>query len=414
MKILVLNCGSSSVKFQLIETSLELIEQRADRLIAKGSVEKIGSSHAIVTFDVPGRERHRETPEILEHRVAIERVARLLCDPEHGVIGDPKEIDGVGHRVVHGGEKFANSTLINDRVLHEMKECIELAPLHNPANIRGYTVARQIFPDIPHVAVFDTAFHQTMPPHSYLYALPRVIHRRHGVRRYGFHGTSHRYCAYRIEKITGVDREELRIITAHLGNGCSACAIDHGKSLDTTMGFTPLEGLIMGTRSGDIDPAAVLHVIAKEELRLSEANTLLNKHSGLLGISGISNDMRELQTAAAKGNEDAQLAIDMFCYRLKKYIGAYAAAMGGVDHLVFTGGIGENSALIRERSVDGLAFMGLEIDPARNADPEARGERQISMATSRAKIWVIPTDEELVIARDTVRCIVGVIPPPPA
>lgn len=411
MKVLVLNCGSSSVKFQLIETSLEAIQQMSDQLLAKGSVEKIGSSAAIVTFEVPGRERHRETPEILEHREAIERVARLLTDPQIGVIGDTRDIDAVGHRVVHGGEQFACSVLIDDEVLGKIRECIELAPLHNPANIRGYVVAKQIFPDIPHCAVFDTAFHQTIPPHAYLYALPRVIYRRHGVRRYGFHGASHRYCTYRVEKITGVPREQLKIITAHLGNGCSITAIDGGRSIDTSMGFTPLEGLVMGTRTGDIDPAVILHIMAKEELTLGEASTLLNKHSGLLGLSGISNDMRELQAAAQRGDENAALAIEVFCYRLRKYIGGYVAALGHVDHLVFTGGIGENSALVRAKACEGLGVMGIELDPARNEDPSARGERVISSDRSRVTVHVIPTNEELVIARDTVRCIEGVLAP---
>jgi acetate kinase len=410
MKVLVLNCGSSSVKFQLIETSLEAIESNSDRLLAKGGVEKIGAAAAIVTLDVPGRERHRETPEILEHREAIGCVVRLLTDPEVGVVKDKAEIEAVGHRVVHGGEKFAASTIINDEVAENIKECIELAPLHNPANIRGYIISHQFFPDVPHCAVFDTAFHQTMPEHAYLYAIPRVLHRSLGVRRYGFHGTSHRYVARQVERIVGKPLAELRVITAHLGNGCSITAIDGGKSVDTSMGFTPLEGLIMGTRSGDIDAAAVLHVIGKQELRLSEANAMLNKHSGLLGISGRSNDMRELTEAAL--NEDdraAALAIEMFAYRLKKYIGSYGAAMGGIDHLVFTGGIGENSVLVREKACDGLEFMGVRLDPKRNADTETRGERVISADDSTATIHVIPTNEELVIARDTVRCIEGVI-----
>jgi acetate kinase len=410
MRVLVLNCGSSSVKFQLIETSLEAIERREDRRLAKGSVEKIGSAASIVTLDVPGRARHQVTPEILEHREAIDRVVGLLTDPEIGVVVGVGEIDAVGHRVVHGGEKFSTSTLIDDEVLDEIKGCIELAPLHNPANIRGYAIAKQIFPGIPHCAVFDTAYHQTMPPHAYLYGLPRVLHRRHGIRRYGFHGTSHRYCARCVEMVTGIPTAELRIVTVHLGNGCSIAAIDHGRSVDTSMGFTPLEGLLMGTRSGDLDPAVILHVIGKEELRLSEATTLLNKHSGLLGVSGLSNDMRELIEAADAGDENAALAIRMFTYRLKKYIGAYAAAMGGVDHLVFTGGIGENSPLVRAESTRGLEFMGLRLDAERNGDAGATGERRISSDDSRVQVHVIPADEELVIARDTVRCIEQVIP----
>ncbi|MBN1475252.1 acetate kinase [Candidatus Sumerlaeota bacterium] len=410
MKVLVLNCGSSSVKFQLIETSLEAIEKNADRLLARGGVEKIGAAAAIVTFEVPGRDIHRETPEILEHREAIACVVRLLTDSEIGVVKDKGEIEAVGHRVVHGGEKFATSTIITDEVAAKIKECIELAPLHNPANIRGYIISHQFFSDVPHCAVFDTAFHQTMPEHAYLYAIPRVLHRSLGVRRYGFHGTSHRYVARQVERIAGRPLAEIRVITAHLGNGCSITAIAGGKSVDTSMGFTPLEGLIMGTRSGDIDAAAVLHVIGKQELRLSEANAMLNKHSGLLGISGRSNDMRELTKAALEENDRAAaLAIEMFSYRLRKYIGAYAAAMGGVDHLAFTGGIGENSALVREKACQGLEFMGLKFDPERNADAGAGGERVISTDDSPGMIHVIPTNEELVIARDTVRCIEGVI-----
>jgi acetate kinase len=410
MKILVLNCGSSSVKFQLIETSLEAIEKNEDRLLAKGGVEKIGAAAAIVTFDVPGRDRHRETPEILEHREAIACVARLLTDAEVGVVKDKTEIRAVGHRVVHGGEKFATSMIITDEVTEKIKECIELAPLHNPANIRGYIISHQFFPDVPHCAVFDTAFHQTMPEHAYLYAIPRVLHRSLGVRRYGFHGTSHRYVARQVELIAGRPQSELKVITAHLGNGCSITAIHGGKSVDTSMGFTPLEGLIMGTRSGDIDAAAVLHVIGKQELRLSEANAMLNKHSGLLGISGRSNDMRELTEAVLEENDKAAaLAIEMFAYRLKKYIGGYAAAMGGVDHLAFTGGIGENSDIVREKACAGLEFMGLRIDLKRNTDSEAKGNRVISADDSPGTIHVIPTNEELVIARDTVRCIEGVI-----
>ncbi len=411
MKILVLNCGSSSVKFQLVETDLEVIERDEDRLLCKGSIEKIGAAVAIITLDVPGRERHRETPEILEHREAADHVARLLTDPDLGVISAPGEIDAVGHRVVHGGEKFACSTLFDDEVLTQIKECIELAPLHNPANIRGYLVAKEIFPDIPHCAVFDTAFHQTMPPHAYLYGLPRVLHRRHGIRRYGFHGTSHRYVAFRLSRHLDVSMNDFRAITVHLGNGCSIAALDHGKSIDTSMGFTPLEGLMMGTRSGDLDPAVVLHVMGKEELRLNEATTLLNKHSGLLGVSGISNDMRELIEATEEGDKHAALAIEMFCYRLRKYIGAYVAALGGADHLIFTGGIGENAALVREKATAGLGTMGIHLDPERNSDPAAQPAGRISTDDSPVSIHVVPTDEELVIARDTVRCIEGVIGP---
>ena len=407
MKVLVLNCGSSSVKFQLIETSLEAIENGTDQILAKGQIEKIGMTTSVVRFEAEGKPPLKETPTILEHKVAISKVIKLLTDPEHGAIRDEKEICAVGHRVVHGGEKFASSKIFTPEVYDEIDACIELAPLHNPHNIKGYQVAKALLPNIPHAAVFDTSFHQSMPNYAYMYGLPYVLYQRHAIRRYGFHGTSHRYLIYRFEHILKTPREKLKIITCHLGNGCSIAAIRYGQSIDTTMGFTPLEGLVMGTRSGDIDPAIILHVMAKEELGLHEANTMLNKHSGLMGISGLSNDMRELMKEKDKGNERAMLAIDVFCYRVKKYICAYVGALSGVDAIGFTAGIGENCALVREKSCAGLEFMSIELDEKRNRSINGK-EGLISTDRSAVKVYVIPTNEELVIARDTVRCIEGV------
>ncbi|MCD6386221.1 acetate kinase [Candidatus Sumerlaeota bacterium] len=408
MKVLVLNCGSSSVKFQLIETSLEAIKNDTEERLAKGIIERIGMPASIIKFESRDNQPYRATAEILEHRVAINKVVQLLTDPDYGVIKHKEEIGAVGHRVVHGGERFSTSKIIDPDVYKEMIECIELAPLHNPHNIKGYEIAREILPNVPHVAVFDTSFHQSMPAYAYIYGLPYVLYERHAIRRYGFHGTSHRYLTFRVERITGIPRNQFKLITCHLGNGCSIAAVKFGKSIDTSMGFTPLEGLVMGTRCGDIDPAIVLHVMAKEELELHEINTLLNKHSGLYGISGVSNDMREVIKSADKGNERAQLALDIFCYRLKKYIAAYAGAMGGTDYIAFTAGIGENSPVVRQKSCEGLEFMGIKIDQERNNQTVGK-EALISTDDSPVKVFVIPTNEELVIARDTVRCINGVI-----
>lgn len=407
MNVLVLNCGSSSVKYQLIDTSLESIESNGDQTKARGSVERLGSGVALHTWEFQGRDKSSESSEILEHRQAIAEILKLLCDPERGVVKSPADIAAVGHRIVHGGEKFAQSTLITPDVERGIQECSELAPLHNPHNLRGYHAAKQVLPDVPHAAVFDTAYHQTMPPHAYLYGLPYLLYQRHQIRRYGFHGTSHRYVGWRSAALLGKPREETRLVTCHLGNGASMCAIEYGKSLDTSMGFTPLEGLLMGTRCGDLDPSVVFHVMHQEELTEQQVTALLNKHSGLYGVSGVSNDMRELLAAEADGNARAKLAIDMFCYRIAKYVGAYAAAMGGMDAVIFTGGIGENAPAIRERALRGLEFMGIELDAARNA--ALRGaEGEITTAASRVKALVIPTNEELLIARDTVRVLAQV------
>ncbi|MBD3257414.1 acetate/propionate family kinase [candidate division GN15 bacterium] len=393
MKILVLNCGSSSVKYQLIDTDGEVA-------LAKGSVSRIGMSGSVLTHKPHDRDEVKVSAEILDHIVAVEYVISILMSENHGVIKDKSEIDAVGHRVVHGGESFTGSVLITDELMNELRSLIELAPLHNPHNIRGINACQKNLPDVPQVAVFDTAFHHHMPPHAYIYGIPYVFYKRFSIRRYGFHGTSHRYVSERAAEVVGRPISELKIITAHLGNGSSIAAIDRGKSIDTSMGFTPLEGLLMGTRSGDVDPAVILHIMAREELSLHEGNTLLNKHSGLIGISGVSSDVREVTESADEGHPNAKLAIDVMCYRLKKYIGSYAAAMGGLDALVFTAGIGENSDRIRQQACQGLEFLGIKIDDTKN---EAAHGKEVDISTTDATVrtLVIPTNEELVIARDT-------------
>lgn len=410
MKVLVLNCGSSSVKFQLIETDEELARERTDRTLAKGLIENIGGT-AVVTYERLGARPIKETADILEHKVAVERSIALLTDSEKGVIGDRSEIGAVGHRVVHGGERFKSSVRFDDEVLEGIEACFDMAPLHNPPNVRGYRAAHAVLPDIPHVAVFDTSFHQTMPPEAWVYGIPYVLYERHGIRRYGFHGTSHRFVSRRTSRLLGrpADDPELRLITCHLGNGCSVAAVKGGRSVDTSMGFTPLEGLVMGTRCGDIDPAALPHIAAREEIGLAEVNSLLNKHSGLLGISGLSNDMRTLLEAEASGNARARLAVDVFCYRLRKYIGAYLAVLGGADALAFAGGIGENAAVVRARACASLEPLGIRLDPVKNA--AARGaDTEISAEGSKVRVFVVPTNEELLIARDTF-CIVSGLHP---
>jgi acetate kinase len=405
VKVLVLNCGSSSLKFQLIETDAARAAAGSERLLAKGLVENIGGA-AVVKYEAEGKRPLRETGEILEHKIAVERCLGLLTREGAGVLASRDEIDAVGHRVVHGGERFKDSALIDDAVLEGIEDCYELAPLHNPPNVKGYRAAHALLSKQPHVAVFDTSFHQTMPQQAYLYGLPYVLYERHGVRRYGFHGTSHRFVSERLAAALGrkADDASLRLITCHLGNGCSIAAIRGGRSQDTSMGFTPLEGLLMGTRSGDLDPAILPHVMAKEELGASEIQALLNKHSGLLGVSGVSNDMRALLEAEAKGNERARAAVDLFCYRLKKYVAAYVGVLGGVDGLAFAGGIGENAPSVRARALLGLDAMGLRVDPQRNE--AVRGaEQEISPAGSGGRVFVVPTNEELLIARDTCRIV---------
>lgn len=417
MNILVLNCGSSTLKFQLIATDLRLIEQNADKRLARGSIERVGGE-AVITLQVEGSQAQRSTALLHDTRAAVDFIVRWLCSTASGVneVQSIADIHAVGHRVVHGGERFTHSVLINDEVMRGIEDGIDLAPLHNPANIKGILAARELFgTGLAQVAVFDTAFHQTLPEHSYLYALPYQFYRRYKIRRYGFHGTSHRYVAYRYRQIRNQPREATNIITLHLGNGCSAAAIRAGNSIDTSMGFTPLEGLVMGTRSGDLDPAIVDWLAAKEGLSAREVESLLNKQSGLLGISGLTHDMRDLLAEAAENNDRrARLAIEIFCYRARKYIGAYLAAMNGADAIVFTGGIGENSAEVRAAICEGLEWIGLKLDAERNAEQTGGREGLISAEGSRLAAYVIPTDEELLIARDTARCVEGVVLAPAA
>ena len=408
MRILVLNAGSSSLKFQLIDTDGAAIAESRDRRLARGQVERIGGQ-AIVTLAAADAPPTKTTAPIRDHAAAVEHVITWLAGPDSGVaIESVAEIEAVGHRVVHGGERFTHSTRIDDEVRRELEELIELAPLHNPHNLRGIAAARSALgTGIPQVAVFDTAFHHSLPDTAYLYAIPYQLYRRHRVRRYGFHGTSHRYVAYRYRQLTGRARENTKIITLHLGNGASACAIDGGKSIDTSMGFTPLEGLVMGTRSGDIDPAILDFVSAKEGLSLHELDSMLNKQSGLLGLSGLTADMRELLAEEAEhGDRRARLAVDLFCYRVKKYLGSYLAAMNGADAIVFAGGIGENSPDVRARICAEMDWLGISLDPSRNASLTG-SEGRIDGEGSRVELWVIPTDEELLIARDTWRVVTG-------
>ncbi len=416
MNILVLNCGSSTLKFQLIATDLGLIEQNSDKRLARGAIERIGGE-AVLNLQVEGGATRRSTALLQDIRAAVDFIIRWICSEASGIeeVQSVADIHAVGHRVVHGGERFKHSVLISDEVMRGIEDGIDLAPLHNPANIKGILAARELFgAGLSQVAVFDTAFHQTLPEPAYLYALPYQLYRRYKIRRYGFHGTSHRYVAYRYRQIRNQPREATNIITLHLGNGCSAAAIRGGNSIDTSMGFTPLEGLVMGTRSGDLDPAIVDWLAAKEGLSAREVESLLNKQSGLLGISGLTNDMRDLLAEAEENNDRrARLAIDIFCYRARKYIGSYLAAMNGADAVVFTGGIGENSAEVRARICKGMEWMGLELDEASNAEQVNGREGLISAEGSRLAAYVIPTDEELLIARDTVRCVEGISLAPP-
>ena len=407
MNILVLNCGSSSLKFQIISTDLEKISQNADERLAEGQIERVGGA-AVIKFSAKGRPTERSATPIRDIRTALELVLRWISErAQIEGIHSLADIQAVGHRVVHGGEKFKESVLINDEILRGIEDCIELAPLHNPSNIRGIAAAREIFGRaIPQAAVFDTAFHQTLPEKSYLYAIPYQFYRRHKIRRYGFHGTSHRYIAYQYRTINQIPRENVNVITLHLGNGCSMAAIKGGHSIDTSMGPTPLEGLVMGTRSGDLDAAILEFIGAKEGLRLHEIESMLNKQSGLLGISGLTNDMRELLAEAEEsGDRRARLAIEIFCYRVRKYIGAYLAAMNGTDAIIFGGGIGENSAKIRATICEEMNWCGVELDAEKNEKMTNGREGIISTNSSKPKVWVIPTNEELLIARDTVRLI---------
>ncbi|EFM09723.1 acetate kinase [Paenibacillus curdlanolyticus YK9] len=393
MKVLVINAGSSSLKYQLYD-------MRDESVLASGRVERIGMDSSIVTHEPPGKPEVRSVSEILEHTTAVRRVIDMLVDPNVGVIANMNEIDAVGHRVVHGGEAFKQSVIVTPEVKLEIKKLFDLAPLHNPAHMMGILAVEANLPEVPQTVVFDTAFHQTMPRESYLYPIPMVLYRRHKVRRYGFHGTSHAYVSAQAASFLKQPLESLKLITCHIGNGASCTAIKDGKSFDTSMGMTPLEGLMMGTRSGDLDPAVVPFVMNKEDLSVSEVNSMLNKHSGLQAISGLSSDMREITEAIGEGDKNAKLAFDMYTYRVRKYIGAYAAAMNGVDTIVFTAGVGENSSVLRKAVCEGLTFLGLELDEERN-NARSKEVRFITKDTSRVKVLVVPTNEELLIARDT-------------
>jgi acetate kinase len=412
MNVLVLNAGSSSLKFQLIRTDQERIAADGDERLARGVIDRIGGE-ALISFQAEGKPNKRTAAPVRDHRAAVETALRMVSAEMAGSgVSGFRDIDAVGHRVVHGGERFSLSVLIDDDVLRQIEDTIDLAPLHNPHNLKGIRAVRDVLGSgVPQAAVFDTAFHTTLPDHAYLYAIPYSLYRRHRVRRYGFHGTSHRYVAFRYRKLTETPRAENNLITMHLGNGCSACAIQGGDSQDTSMGFTPLEGLVMGTRSGDLDPAIIDYIASKEGMSLHEVEMLLIKHSGLLGISGLTNDMREL-LAEAKEHDDrrSRLAVEIFCYRIRKYVGSYLAAIGGAQAIVFTGGIGENSAEVRSRVCDGLQWMGLTLDEEANSSAIGGVERRISTEDSRLHAWVIPTDEELLIARDTARLVLGLEP----
>ncbi len=408
MIILVLNVGSSSLKFQLVDTDESAIAESADRRMARGQLDRIGGE-AILTLEAAGRRPIKSTASISDLSAAVEHIIGWLTSDESGVpITKVSDIEAVGHRVVHGGEQFAHSTRIDDTVTRDLENLIELAPLHNPHNLRGIAAARaSLGPGVPQVAVFDTAFHHSLPATAYLYAIPYQFYRRYGVRRYGFHGTSHRYISYRYRQLTGRPRETTRIVTLHLGNGASACAILNGDSVDTSMGFTPLEGLVMGTRSGDLDPAILEFISVKEGMSLRALDTMLNKQSGLLGISGLTADMRELLAEAREHSDRrAQLAVELFSYRVKKYLGAYLAAMNGVDAIVFAGGIGENSPEVRAQICHGLDWLGITMDDAKNA-AIVGADGRFDGPGSRVELWVIPTDEELLIARDTWRVVTG-------
>ena len=392
MKILVLNCGSSSIKYKLFDMTTK-------EVLAQGGIEKIGLVGSFLKLTLPNGEKKILEKDIPEHTAGIEFILNTLVSPEYGAIKSLDEINAVGHRMVHGGERFSESVLLNKEVLDAFIACNDLAPLHNPANLKGVNAVSAILPNVPQVGVFDTAFHQTMPDYAYMYAIPYELYEKYGVRRYGFHGTSHRYVSQRVCEFLGVDPKGKKIITCHIGNGGSISAIKDGKCIDTSMGLTPLEGLVMGTRSGDIDAGAVTFIMEKEGLNATGVSNLLNKKSGVLGVSGVSSDMRELEAAVAAGNPKAILAEKMYFYRIKKYIGAYAAALGGVDIILFTGGVGENQANCRSEVCEGLEFMGVKIDLEKN---KVRGEEAIISAyDSKVTVAVIPTDEELMIASDT-------------
>lgn len=396
MKTLVINCGSSSLKYQLIDMSTE-------ESMVQGLVERIGIEGSILTQKVEGKDKYIINTNIKDHKDAIKLVLEALVDSIHGVIKSMDEISAVGHRVVHGGEKYSDSVLIDDEVLKSIKDCIVLAPLHNPPNVIGIEACKELMPNTPMVAVFDTAFHQTMPKHAYICPVPYELYEKYGVRKYGFHGTSHKYVSYKVAETMGKDIKNLKIITCHLGNGCSLAAVKNGKSVDTSMGFTPLAGVMMGTRSGSIDPSVISFLIEQHGYTIEQIDELLNKKSGILGISGVSSDFRDVLEAAESENERAKLALEIFYYKVRTQIAAYAGAMGGVDVIVFTAGIGENSSITRREILKGLEFFGFTINTEKN---ELRGKiQEISNEDSRVKLYVVPTNEELMIARDTAKLV---------
>lgn len=403
MDVLVLNAGSSSLKFELIRTSPAMIEKNTDKSLAEGLIERIGLAGAEVHFEYDG-DRYNDVREILDHRRALEIALELIRHPERGPVDKKEDIDAVGHRVVHGGESFSESVIIDREVETEIEKCVRFAPLHNPHNLEGIRAAREIFSDVPHVAAFDTGVHQTLPPRSYLYALPRHFYHEHDIRKYGFHGMSHRYMRFRLSQMLDTPRSDLQFISCHLGNGCSVTAFDGMQVIDTSMGFTPLEGLVMGTRCGDLDPAVVIYLMVAEDYRPHEIDTLLNKQSGLEGLSGYTSDMKTLLEEARGGREACQQAIDVFCHRLQKYIGAYHGFLNGADAIIFTGGIGENAPDIRQQATRSMDNLGIEIEEQRNRTTIGE-EGFVSPDGASTRVGVIPTEEELVIARDTVRCV---------
>lgn len=397
MKILVLNCGSSSVKYKLFDMATK-------NILGQGGVEKLGMRGSFLKHTQADNNKVMLEGEILTHQSAIEYILGVLISPQHGAISSLDEIDAVGHRLVHGGEKFNASVLIDDEVIANIEECIEIAPLHNPPNLAGINAIKELLPNVPQVGVFDTAFHQTMEPYAYMYAIPYSLYTKYGIRRYGFHGTSHRYVSRRACEFLGLDYDHAKLITCHIGNGASITAIKDGKSIDTSMGFTPVEGLMMGTRTGDLDLGVVTFLMDKEVLGTESASTLFNKHSGVLGVSGVSSDMRDLAKAIDEGNEHAKLALKMYQYRIKKYIGSYLAALGGADAIVFTGGVGENGHATRAAACSDMEWLGITIDP--KANEAVHGvEALISTAESPIKVVVIPTDEEFMIASDTMQIV---------
>jgi acetate kinase len=396
MLVLVINCGSSSVKYNLIEASEK-------RDVCKGLIERIGAVTSIVKHEPTGKKHIKDTRIISNHTDALQEIMNYLLNSENGIISSPSEIKAVGHRVVHGGEMFKDSVLIDEDVEEAIQQAFDLAPLHNPPNLKGIQAAKEALPDVPHVAVFDTAFHHSLPAHAYLYGIPNRLYRRYKIRKYGFHGTSHYYVSRQYYKMIDKPVKDTKVITCHLGNGASIAAIDGGKSIDTSMGFTPLSGIVMGTRSGDLDPSILFYIMEKEELTLNNLHALLNRHSGLLGLSGYASDMRDLIAEAGKGDRRCQQAIDVFCYKIKQYVGSYIASMNGCDAIIFTAGIGENSPLIRMQALQNMDYLGIKVDDQLNENAERGTIQKISTEDSRIEVYVVPTNEELVIAIDTAK-----------